>query len=186
MDKKILILDIDGTLVNSKKEITPRTFDAIMKIQEMGHIVALASGRPYPGMKQFVEKLKIVEKLTDSFRDKDYVTQVMPMTDNQEVVKNREGKTVPHMNYNSGKLEMGGSVVSNASIHSVFRKTEHGCALFNIDALQEGKPYRTSFYSDEPIVGGVKETMEVTFKDALTANYIDIDTVNSDIKNVPA
>jgi len=136
--------------------------------------------------KQFVEKLKIVEKLTDSFRDKDYVTQVMPMTDNQEVVKNREGKTVPHMNYNSGKLEMGGSVVSNASIHSVFRKTEHGCALFNIDALQEGKPYRTSFYSDEPIVGGVKETMEVTFKDALTANYIDIDTVNSDIKNVKA
>ncbi|MBQ9233441.1 MAG: HAD family phosphatase [Lachnospiraceae bacterium] len=62
MDKKILILDIDGTLVNSKKEITPKTFDAIMHIQDMGHIVALASGRPYPGMKQFVEKLEMDKK----------------------------------------------------------------------------------------------------------------------------
>lgn len=59
MNKKILVLDIDGTLVNSEKEITPKTFDALMQIQEMGHIVVLASGRPYPGMKNFVEKLKL-------------------------------------------------------------------------------------------------------------------------------
>lgn len=61
MDKKILILDIDGTLVNSKKEITPKTYEAIMKIQDMGHIVALASGRPYPGMKQYIKKLHMDE-----------------------------------------------------------------------------------------------------------------------------
>ncbi len=62
MDKKLLVLDIDGTLVNSKKEITPRTYEAIMKIQGMGHIVALASGRPYPGMKQFVKRLDMDKK----------------------------------------------------------------------------------------------------------------------------
>ena len=33
-DKKILVLDIDGTLVNSKKEITPKTLEALIKIQE--------------------------------------------------------------------------------------------------------------------------------------------------------
>ena len=58
-DKKILILDIDGTLVNSKKEITPETLKYLMMIQEQGHIVALASGRPYPGMKQYVEALSL-------------------------------------------------------------------------------------------------------------------------------
>ncbi len=49
-DKKILILDIDGTLVNSEKKVTKATKDALIKVQEEGHIVALASGRPAPGM----------------------------------------------------------------------------------------------------------------------------------------
>ncbi len=61
MNKKILILDIDGTLVNSKKEITPATLEYLLKIQDMGHVVALASGRPYPGMKKYAEQLKLNE-----------------------------------------------------------------------------------------------------------------------------
>lgn len=59
MGKKILVLDIDGTLVNSKKEITPLTLEYLLKVQEEGHIVALASGRPYPGMKKFAKQLKL-------------------------------------------------------------------------------------------------------------------------------
>lgn len=57
MDKKILVLDIDGTLVNSKKEITPLTRKRIIDIQEAGHIVALASGRPYPGMMGYAKEI---------------------------------------------------------------------------------------------------------------------------------
>lgn len=56
-DRKILVLDIDGTLVNSKKEITPETLKYLTKIQEEGHIVALASGRPYPGMKGYAKEI---------------------------------------------------------------------------------------------------------------------------------
>ena len=58
-DKKILVLDIDGTLVNSKKEITEETLKHLIKIQEEGHIVALASGRPYPGMMAYAKELKL-------------------------------------------------------------------------------------------------------------------------------
>lgn len=61
-DKKIIILDIDGTLVNSKKEITPETLKYLTMAQEQGHIVALASGRPYPGMKQYADALSLTEK----------------------------------------------------------------------------------------------------------------------------
>ncbi len=57
MDKKILVLDIDGTLVNSKKEITPITKEYLIKIQEKGHIAALASGRPYPGMMGYAKQI---------------------------------------------------------------------------------------------------------------------------------
>ncbi len=59
MEKKILALDIDGTLTNSKKEITANTLDKIMEIQEQGHIVAIASGRPLPGIRKIADLLKL-------------------------------------------------------------------------------------------------------------------------------
>ena len=43
-DKKVLVLDLDGTLTNSQKEITDRTLDAIMKMQEQGHKIVIATG----------------------------------------------------------------------------------------------------------------------------------------------
>jgi hypothetical protein len=59
IDRRILVLDIDGTLVNSKKVITEKTREAIIEFQKAGHLVALASGRPYPGMKAYVDELKL-------------------------------------------------------------------------------------------------------------------------------
>lgn len=61
MKRKMLVLDIDGTLTNSKKEITPRTLERIWEIQRMGHIVVLASGRPTPGMARVADALRLEE-----------------------------------------------------------------------------------------------------------------------------
>ncbi|MFI3238499.1 MAG: Cof-type HAD-IIB family hydrolase [Lachnospiraceae bacterium] len=57
MDKKILVLDIDGTLTNSKKEVTAATKKAIDEMMERGHACMLASGRPTPGMKHVADAL---------------------------------------------------------------------------------------------------------------------------------
>ena len=59
MDKKVLVLDIDGTLKNSKKEITPATKAAIAGMAEQGHKVMLASGRPTPGMRRYEGELEL-------------------------------------------------------------------------------------------------------------------------------
>lgn len=58
-DIKMLVLDIDGTLTNSQKEITEETKKAIHEIQERGHKVMLASGRPTPGMKRYADELEL-------------------------------------------------------------------------------------------------------------------------------
>lgn len=58
-DIKLLVLDIDGTLTNSQKEITKETKRAIKQIQERGHKVMLASGRPTPGMRRFEKELEL-------------------------------------------------------------------------------------------------------------------------------
>ena len=52
MQEKVLVLDIDGTLTNSKKEITEATKQGIWNILQHGHKVILASGRPTPGMRK--------------------------------------------------------------------------------------------------------------------------------------
>lgn len=59
MDKKIIFLDLDGTLTNDEKKITPKTKEALMDIQKRGHIVALASGRPTPGMGFIAKELEL-------------------------------------------------------------------------------------------------------------------------------
>ena len=46
MEYQILALDLDGTLTNSKKEISRPTLEALIDIQEQGKKVVLASGRP--------------------------------------------------------------------------------------------------------------------------------------------
>ena len=50
MKYKIIFLDIDGTLTDSRKLITEKTRRAIMKAAENGLIIAVASGRPEPGL----------------------------------------------------------------------------------------------------------------------------------------
>lgn len=57
--KKVLVLDIDGTLTNSKKVITSNTKTAIIEAMKRGHKVMLASGRPTPGMKIYAEELEL-------------------------------------------------------------------------------------------------------------------------------
>ncbi len=59
MDKKMLVLDIDGTLTNSKKEITPGTKKAVTDVMKNGHVVVIASGRPTPGTKKVCEELEL-------------------------------------------------------------------------------------------------------------------------------
>ena len=59
--RKLLVLDIDGTLTNTQKDITPKTLKAILKIEQMGHAVALASGRPTGGMRRYIGELELAK-----------------------------------------------------------------------------------------------------------------------------
>ncbi|MDI9590358.1 MAG: Cof-type HAD-IIB family hydrolase [Acidobacteriota bacterium] len=54
---KAILLDIDGTLTNSDKQITPRTRRALMAAQEKGVTLVLASGRADVGLHSFADAL---------------------------------------------------------------------------------------------------------------------------------
>jgi hypothetical protein len=59
MKEKVLVLDIDGTLTNSRKEISPETKKGIQETLKRGHKVILASGRPTPGMRRYEQELEL-------------------------------------------------------------------------------------------------------------------------------
>lgn len=57
MKKKVLVLDIDGTLTNSQHEVTRKTREALDETRRQGHIVVLASGRPTGGLRMMTKAL---------------------------------------------------------------------------------------------------------------------------------
>ena len=59
MSYQIIVLDLDGTLTNSQKVITPKTKAALMNIQKAGKTVVLASGRPTPGILHLADELEL-------------------------------------------------------------------------------------------------------------------------------
>lgn len=61
MKYKAIVLDLDGTLTNSKKEITPKTKAALMEVQQKGVRIVLASGRPTYGIRPIAEELEIAK-----------------------------------------------------------------------------------------------------------------------------
>ena len=58
MRYQVLVLDLDGTLNNSKKEITDSTKRALIEIQQAAKIVVLASGHPIKALAPLPEELE--------------------------------------------------------------------------------------------------------------------------------
>ena len=50
MNCKLIAMDLDGTLNNDEKRITPKTVEALMQAQKRGIRLVLASARPSPGL----------------------------------------------------------------------------------------------------------------------------------------
>ena len=59
MSIKVIIMDVDGTLTNGKKVVTPKTKEALLKAEEAGAFLILASGRPTTGLMDLARELKM-------------------------------------------------------------------------------------------------------------------------------
>lgn len=59
MKYKLLVLDVDGTLFNDEREISKRTLAALLKVQQMGVRIVLASGRPTYGLMPLAKTLEL-------------------------------------------------------------------------------------------------------------------------------
>src|SRR5579871_1942719 len=54
---RLLIADIDGTLVTKEKLLTPKSVDALSRLQKAGVLFGITTGRPPRGARMLVDSL---------------------------------------------------------------------------------------------------------------------------------
>ncbi len=87
---KTIVLDLDGTLTNSNKELSERNKNALIELQKQGVRVVLASGRPTYGIVPLAEELELSKfggyilaynggVIIECDSNKEVYSQVLPM-----------------------------------------------------------------------------------------------------------
>ncbi|MCI8993019.1 MAG: HAD family phosphatase [Eubacterium sp.] len=61
ISRKMLFLDLDGTLLNDQKEVTEGNFRAIERAVDAGHIVTITTGRPLASSIEIARNLGLVK-----------------------------------------------------------------------------------------------------------------------------
>lgn len=98
MKFKVIVLDIDGTLINSNKQVTNKTKQSLLDAQNKGIKLILASGRPTTGMMHLAYELEMHKHhgLLISFNGSQVVdcesheilfNQTMPIEDTQKLLE---------------------------------------------------------------------------------------------------
>lgn len=63
MQPHLICLDLDGTLLNDNKEISSYTKQVLNELQQRGHQIMIATGRPYRASQMYYHELNLTNQL---------------------------------------------------------------------------------------------------------------------------
>ena len=174
-----LALDIDGTVVNSKKEITSVVKGEINRIQEAGVPVALVSGRPTKGIEHVAAELDFDKyesyilafnggKIIECSSGKVVYNQTIPLSLSKEVCK----AAVEYAVEKFGRLDI---LVNNAGVAPLERNDILQMTAESMDRLLDinlkGTFFLTQYASNRMIENACGEAIiNVTSMSAYTAS----------------
>ncbi len=142
MKYKLIVIDVDGTMLNSKRELTKRTVQTLRKVQQMGIRVALASGRPTYGILPLAKAIDL--GVYDGFIISYNGAQVMEARTGQILFERRiDPQMVPYLEKKARKMGLtmayydGNEVVSTdiQNPHIVDEAEMNGMTLRQDDVL---------------------------------------------------
>ena len=81
---RLMLADVDGTLVTNDKVLTSRAIDAVRKLGEAGVMFAITSGRPPRGMSMLIEPLHLTTPIA-AFNGGIYTRDDMTVISEQDV-----------------------------------------------------------------------------------------------------
>lgn len=119
MDYKLIAADIDGTLTNSRKEITPRTRYALLEAQAQGKRVILASGRHPAGVMPIAHELRMDYyngfvmsfnggRIIECSTGRTIVSKLFPREYLPDIVSVLKGSNVTYITFDDKRIYAGG------------------------------------------------------------------------------
>mgnify|MGYP001301010656 CR=1 FL=1 len=142
MTIKLMAIDIDGTLVNARKELTPAVRQAIQRARHKGKKVVICTGRPLAGAKSYLSALGLDQ--TDDEYVVSYNGAVVETTSGQVIFK----KGLDYAEYLdletiSRKLKLHFQAVGLKRIYTANRDIGKW-TLYNSRIVDLGVSYRTT------------------------------------------
>jgi len=132
----------------------------------------------------FRENLKILESVSDLYKDSKSISIMVPFSQTSDAVRDRDGSTISRMSLKNGKLEAGNDVLGSALIATIARSSDTPCYNNSYSNLLNGKP-GTSYYSIKTLSpGSIEEHVFVTLREPTECNYISIKPVNCEVNNI--
>lgn len=125
---KMIIMDMDGTLLSSDKIIQEKTKTQLMKAQENGIKLVLASGRPHSGITKYAKELKMEQydgyiisyngaSVYSCQSDKVVRHKKIPKEDAKKILKHLESFDVIPMIQDHRKLYVNNVYKGNIQVH---------------------------------------------------------------------
>ena len=135
MDYKLIAVDIDGTLTNSRKEITPRTRHALLEAQARGKRVIIASGRQPRGVYPIAQDLMMERyggfmmcynggKIISCETDQTILTRLFPREYLSDIVGVLKDSNITMMTFDDKKIIADKKVNDYTMVESEICKTE--------------------------------------------------------------
>ena len=152
---EIIVLDLDGTLTNRDKVITPKTKQRLMELQERGKKIVLASGRPTPGVLPLARELELAKygsyilsfnggRITNCKTGEIIFSRSLPQEANQKIIRLAEEEQVGLLSYD----EAGAKLLTNQS-DSLYAKLEariNSMELVQVDDMEAAITYPVPKY----------------------------------------
>lgn len=113
---EIIVLDLDGTLTNRDKVITPKTKETLMELQRRGKKIVLASGRPTVGVMPLAQELELEKygsyilsfnggMITNCKTGEVVFSKMLPLESNEKIIGLAEKERVGILTYSTdGKV----------------------------------------------------------------------------------
>lgn len=144
---EIIVLDLDGTLTNRDKVITPKTKKALMEIQERGKKIVLASGRPADGVMPLARELKLEKygsyilsfnggMITNCRTGEVVFSRLLPVEANAKIIGLAEEERVTILTYD------GHTLITNDA-ESPYSKLENKINSMEVRQIDDLKSYVT-------------------------------------------
>lgn len=169
MEKRLFAFDIDGTLVNDKKEVMPSTIKAIQKLIAKGHIVILSTGRLPCQTKDLVRELKLKHYIVGAagaliYSISDKTTQILssgiPRREKEELLRlARHYKR--ELSFNNGivycKVYFGNNVLEEVKDEQFFVGGSSRVPIY-----EDFEKVKKFYFSNEIIQASFKAETEIT------------------------